>query len=574
MKSLRKPTFIGLDTETDNGKAVLMCTPDRHFEPKSLADFIQFLFNGNCDYYVCYNLQFDAQAGFAWTTKLNQWKLARLGKTVYNGYTITWIPGKELTIQSLTDRKQKRCVYDVWQYYRHSLDEAARRFLGESKLEHNFDIEKIGEQINDPKYRDEIIAYCKQDARLVERLWELLSDAFDALEVETKRPISPAYLAGTFFLRQQRAPNRRTNELFKRCYFGGRSELLQKGTFGKIHAYDIHSAYPSVARNLARYEDLELVSGKLPDETAMMGVYFVWVDIPENIHLGPIPVRNAQGLLTYPVGSFAAWVDMHTLKMLDDIGFLEDIIESHDLVPKASRVRTAFPGIEELYYRRKLEPQLNTAIKWLLNGLYGKTAQIDKRWLIVDDALEADLYEYGHYLYLQEKYGFYSNYAYASHITGGTRCQLYRAMTQNSKSIIMVATDGLYTSEKLLLPETDNLGDWEFETYDRMLSVSAGVYTLGKDVDDYSYFRGFKTEHHLPSILLENETDSLIPIECGLPSTMLWSLRNDEPINKIGTWTRVLDINSDVKRNWIGHLKAGDLLDSIHMSNPIRLYMS
>jgi hypothetical protein len=447
------------------------------------------------------------------------------------------------------------------------LNKAAKDFLGKQKNELPIDITRMQEALNSINH-DIVVEYCKQDALLAQELWDLVEDGLSQVGAEVDRPLSPAYIAGKFFLREHKRPSRHLNRLFRRSYRGGRIEMLRRGRHDAVFCYDIKSAYPSVAATLPDARDLTLVIDKEPHPDAVLGVYHVKVSTSPGEALGPVPIPG--DVLTYPVGSFWTHVDLETLRMLLAFGWVEDIRESveYHVAVHLSRPRLAFPQIPELYALRK-NPELNAACKWLLNGQYGKFAQTNRKYVLVEDLLEADLIEYGCYLRMIESSGWHQDFSYAAAITGGARSKLFRAMVKKSQSVIQVMTDCVWSTEKLDLNEGKELGQWEREDYQSIIPVMTGVYSYKYENEWHSHFRGFETKHDLKGLLEKAKYgDSELSVDCKLPIGILWSLQNGYTPNTIDTWQRKLDLNADIKRVWNNKATANTLLTEQEHSYP------
>lgn len=545
----------GMDTEAIDGKAILVCTPTEHLYSRGWLEILEWLSYRGRDY-CCFNLRYDMQAIFAWMSADMQWKLARLNRweSSCKSVQIEWIPAKRCKIK-IFGRMIR--FYDIYQFFRMSLDAAAKKYLGVGKHDlGHIDIANLQNHWHIERDREEVVKYCKIDAKRCEQLSDLLESGLKKVDAKFADPISSASLAARFFLRKKRIKlDRFVNAVFKNCYFGGRSECFRRGTMRNICAYDINSAYPYQAAKLPDFERLELVCGKEPHSDAQLASYYCKIRA-NNEHFGPVPVRSNGGELYYPIGQFWAWIDLYTYQALMHENMIADCQEAYEyhLAPKYSDPGLLFPKIPEFYALRKNSIELNIAIKLLLNGLYGKTAQINKRWVLVEDILGADVIENGYYLHKEESPGWYQNFAIASHITGGARMQLYTELrkSKNPENIVLVATDSIYTCENnsLDIKCSDDLGDWDQENYDEMLAIGCGVYWLRNGEKTKSKVRGFRTKYDLQNSLQSSRNKYKIKIESQLPLSMLWALKNDSPINKIATFPREMDLNFDKKRVW------------------------
>ncbi len=112
-----------------------------------------------------------------------------------------------------------------------------------------------------------------------------------------------------------------------------------------------------------------------------------------------------------------------------------------------------FEWVEPLYdYRRSIGSSgPGYPIKLGINSLYGKLAQ-------------------------RKGNGTFNNMVWAGLITSRTRASLNDAITLSPGSIIMVATDAVYSFDKLALPLGDDLGQWDHAKLDGLFIVQPGLY--------------------------------------------------------------------------------------------------
>jgi hypothetical protein len=229
-----------------------------------------------------------------------------------------------------------------------------------------------------------------------------------------------------------------------------------------------------------------------------------------------------------------------------------------------------FPSIDQLYDLRK-DPSKKFAIKKLLNGLYGKLAQVNDRWELVDDPLEATLIERGHMLRGLEEPGPYRDLLLASHITGGCRARLGRGMTACGTDLLMVATDSVWSCSRPVLDYGPAMGQWDCAEHDGWLGIQTGVYAYQDPIchEWKSMARGFGTRADLVSLLkLADPKAESINVVSRVPITALWALQHGEPINRIADWPRDLMLDGDEKRFWDRPATAGGLLKGLTSSLP------
>lgn len=125
----REIKLVGWDTETINGKAVLLCDSEGHSkEIHSFNDIIEMMMYKKYDGCIglFYNLAYDVASLVKWTPLNCQRMLLVDGKLSWKNYILKYIPKKQLTI-SRNNRTHK--YQDLQQFYERSLEEAARGFL-------------------------------------------------------------------------------------------------------------------------------------------------------------------------------------------------------------------------------------------------------------------------------------------------------------------------------------------------------------------------------------------------------------------------------------------------------------
>jgi hypothetical protein len=101
----------------------------------------------------------------------------------------------------------------------------------------------------------------------------------------------------------------------------------------------------------------------------------------------------------------------------------------------------------------------------LLAALYGKMAQRSGR-------------------------GPYHDVVAASLITAITRARLIEALGQNPRSVVMLATDAVFSRERLSLDIGEALGQWEEKVWPDLFIAQPGVYWSPSDLDQSVKSRG------------------------------------------------------------------------------------
>lgn len=565
--------MIGLDTETIDGRAFVMAVPEQYWPVESFEECWDFLSTWAREdaarSFVAYNLDFDVRAMLAHLPRESLWVLARAGSDFWGPYHFRWIPGK--VFECWTGKTDKVRIYDAFQYFGCRLEKAAHDYLGESKGDPGIPWNQFAEcRVNSDLMR-RVGQYCQQDAHLAQRLMEYVLDNLAGLGLEDVKPLSPAYMAGRFFMKGRR---HKLPDFLQRigwaCYHGGRAEMFQRGAAKRAFYYDIHSAYPAVMNGMEEWEDLDYVASRERHDSAVYGCYLVSLRIPE-YHIGPVPFGRS--LLFYPTGEFDTWVSLPSFAWLEAHGFIREVREAHEFCdnPKHDWQARPLGKMRELYDVRKL-PGMGLAAKLLMNGLSGKLAQLDERWVALDrdpDPVRDDMIEHGIAYKLERKLGAYTNYVLAAHVTDVVRVRLLDAMYKDPFSIVACATDGIITTRPLDIPTGPKLGEWDYEEISELLFLQSGVYEYTDSQGErHTKLRGFDSRACLRELLDKTPHAQVVKVPARVPNTLLYALQRDRPINEIADFERTLDLNADTKRHWTRRTDCGTLLAGLESSSP------
>ena len=280
------------------------------------------------------------------------------------------------------------------------------------------------------------------------------------------------------------------------AYFGGRIEVCKIGKHeGKIYHYDINSAYPSKQVDLPALKGGHWIPGKIAPydfvgdyKNKLMLLKVRW-SLPESEPICPFPLRSElQNKVIYPCDGIGWYwkpeVEAAQRAALTRNDWHIEVLDSFTFIP-ATDVKP-FAWIGEYYKQRQeivaeskrtgIPNGVEKAIKLGINSLYGKLAQ-----------------RVGYDPEKPDRIPPYHNLCYAGFITSATRAQLFSAAMQSPRSIICMATDGIYSTTPLTLdcPKEKILGAWEYQQHDMMTVIQSGVYFLrdGETLSNFS--RGF-----------------------------------------------------------------------------------
>jgi len=248
------------------------------------------------------------------------------------------------------------------------------------------------------------------------------------------------------------------------AYYGGRFEVLRYGRItGPIYDYDINSAYPS---NMANLPCLLRDHGYWSQEGGSTWTLHSVSWRPKegfSPTLGPLPVRLKSGTIVFPLSSAPGAKDWYwSYEIAEAYPFNFTIHESRSYTQTCDCKPFGWVPdqyLERLRIQKEHGRQAAVAPKLGLNSLYGKAAQkIGERP--------------------------YFNIVYAGIITSMCRAQILKIAYEipNSAHVIMIATDGIFTSTEvpsiaIRIIKDKPLGDWDVTKFrNGLVIVQPGLY--------------------------------------------------------------------------------------------------
>lgn len=311
------------------------------------------------------------------------------------------------------------------------------------------------------------IEYNRMECRHLEELMTKFRELCQTSGYMPSRWQGPGYLATDMF-KQRGIPKRKEyaldvefQEYANRAYYGGRFELFKIGTVRSVREYDINSAYPYAMLSLPC-----LMHGSWNYRKGNPDLGHLFVANLRFRHretsICNLPIRDAKtGTISWP--SFGGgWYWSTEIEAALATGKTE-IVEyiDHWFYEKKCDCRP-FDWITEVYAERKRQGKgtKGYVLKLGLNSLYGKCAQS------IGSAP-------------------YANPCWAGLITAHCRASLINAYKNiDARSIIMLATDGVYTDCDLpRLVCGDQLGEWEHKRHREMFLVQPGVYFSSEAIE-------------------------------------------------------------------------------------------
>lgn len=349
--------------------------------------------------------------------------------------------------------------------------------------------------------RPEILQYCYEECALMAQLAHKLTDAHEAADLKLTSYFGAGSTSGAMLKvmgiqNHNRLTPANMTEAVACAFFGGRFENLILGAVdGPIWGYDISSAYPYQLTFLpclecGRWERTTKREALNGSNVRSAVVRYSLGTPPADLCWGPFPFRLKSGAIAFPSTSGGGWV------------WLSEYLEGERLFPhvqfheawvyRTDCTHRPFERIPKYYLERlrigKEGPGI--VIKLGCNACYGKLAQS----LGMNPPFQC--------------------WIWAGMITAGTRSQILQmlGMHRDWRNMLMVATDGIYSREKLDPPKPLDtgtgiehgaiddehkpvdkpLGGWERTVVDAgMFAARPGIYfPLGATEKDAKKIRG------------------------------------------------------------------------------------
>lgn len=310
--------------------------------------------------------------------------------------------------------------------------------------------------------RDYMLSECQALARLGEELHNAHTEAgLNLRSWHGPGSTASALLRGLNIADKRGEPPPEVQSAADYAFFGGRFEQSMIGDQSNVYGYDIVSAYPWQAYNLPCLEHgkWKRVSHEKDLRTVTHAVVRYRIDdIGPTESWGPLPCRLSNGSIVFPRAGSSGWIWLGEYLLARanwrGVGFdgqawalytdcdCQPFAELLDLFRERVRIGKSGKGI---------------VIKLALNSVYGKLAQT---------------------------IGFpkFASRIWAGMITSGTRAQLLQLLASHTErsSVLALATDGLFSTQKLSLPAApiapDTLGAWEQSDASDMTFVRPGIY--------------------------------------------------------------------------------------------------
>jgi len=416
--------------------------------------------------------------------KFNHVEHLKVGK-----YEIKYIKDKGFTLKK---GRKRKLFFDIANFLsvegEHiSLNKASQLLLNDSKNDEELGIDRrlIGElEGYYEQHREEIIKYCIQDCKLTAELGRKVVEGFRDLGFEfpfkpySKASISKEWLkAHSDFLKSQKYYEKIMllpyASAIKKSFRGGIIRLFGLGKYDNVTEYDINSAYPFAISQLTSLEDAEVTTEK--EDMGKCDYEFYLVETQDWSLLG-LKVKNGVKEIVEDVTfndnmlneiiycktnkPVARWITKWDKLILDLFNVEYKIL---DYFGVKTRGKKLFPQITQLYNAKKEIKQKYGkqsiqywGIKIVLNGIYGIFAQ------------------------RKPHISKFTNFIFASHITGLCRYLIMRKVYEKQKEgakPIMINTDGVYFVGDCKPDKTSEaLGEFEVNKLKQIVVFGNGVY--------------------------------------------------------------------------------------------------
>jgi len=585
-------TFLAFDTETINGKAVLICdNNDRHIYPKNFEECIKFLtykpYRGQIAWY--YNISHDIESILKWLDQSLIQELADKGeiRNLKLNKIKTSITVVDKKFFSITRNKNQFLAFDIGNFLPGGLDKNAKKYLNKEKPKIPIDFRKDSKaKIKKFLFSKEGVYYCKHDANLTGELAKQFVETCNSFKMFPKNFSSSASVATHYFQSHVEIPtlnqiagNRNlSKKLAYTAYKGGFITAFKRGYFDNVVSYDINSAYPYNVSKLANliHGDFNTTFNEIP-----IDAYYGWLEC--TIHnknkkpygpgyFSPLPVYikkfNKNFYLVGKIKTTITLLEYETLKNDFDI---EVGVGCYWIPDKIDLMYNE--AVNNLYNLRKTvnDKLLDVFLKTNLNGFYGKLIQkIPKK-------------VNGSKVYNEFVTGNLFNPFHASYITAGCRCQIYNMIKKcGAHNVISVMTDSILFEKDPKIKTSKDLGAWsqDFPKKDKAdcIMIGSGLYTLRENGNVKTATRGFKLSKKLDFFkLCEKFYDQdKIKLDQNVRLTYREALRikNFTGWNIIGKSTKRININADNKRIWSDIFNTcGEVLEKTIDSMPINVTM-
>lgn len=379
----------------------------------------------------------------------------------YGDYKLEYLPHKNLTVQY--DSYKPIEIHDVFSFFQASFVETIERWQICTNEEQDIIRRGKNRRSDADVLDDEADEYNTLECVVLARLMDEFDVCVRRVGLSAVPYEGPGALAASAYRLYVATPHRKKGEdekppqppddmPYTAAYYGGRFEITAHGPIDQpVYEYDIVSAYPDAQSKLPCVWHSRWVHDDIPNAKVRLG-HVVW-HTTGTANVCPFPVRRKDGSVIFP-RSGSGWYWSYEWDQ-DNLGPVDVVVDDVWSLTNDCQCKP-YAWIRNLYqarheYKSRGATGQSFVLKYVLNSLYGKLAQTigQAPW---------------------------QNLAYAGMITSMCRSWLYQAALQCPDSTLMMATDGIYTTEQLNLALGSQLGEWEETLFNDVTLVRPGIY--------------------------------------------------------------------------------------------------
>jgi len=403
------------------------------------------------------------------------------------GYEIKYIKDKCFTLKK---GRKRKFFFDIANFLsvdgEHiSLDKASELLLGEHKSDKELGLDRklIGEREGYyEEHREDIIKYCVNDCKLTAELGREVVKGFRDLGFEFPvKPYSKATISKEW-LRVQKGfieSQLYYEDIMKlpyasgirKSFRGGIIRLFGLGHYNNVTEYDINSAYPYAISQLTSLEKAEVTMDRGSMGKCDYEFYLVeacdWslLGLKAKSGVKVVPEEFNDTMLNEIIycktnRPVSRWITKWDKLILDLYGVKYKVLDYFGIKTRGVKL---FPQILKLYeYKNEIKKKYGKqsvqywGIKIVLNGIYGIFAQ------------------------RRPHISKYTNFIFASHVTGQCRYLIMSKVYEKQKqgaTPIMINTDGVYfINDCKPDPSSNILGEFEVNQLKEVVVFGNGVY--------------------------------------------------------------------------------------------------